>query len=85
MRECRTATDLAPRNIIVKGSRIAGVIDWGAAGLPEYWELSKAMWCPMLYGKDIPWESRVRVIFSDEQIRDWKLDTEISQYLVGAF
>ncbi|EKM56140.1 uncharacterized protein PHACADRAFT_257219 [Phanerochaete carnosa HHB-10118-sp] len=39
-----THGDLAPRNILVKGSQIVAVLDWAQAGwLPEHWELVKAM------------------------------------------
>ncbi|KAI0369520.1 kinase-like protein [Pilatotrama ljubarskyi] len=38
-RICFTHADLAPRNIVVKDGRLAGIIDWEFAGwYPEYWE-----------------------------------------------
>ncbi|KAH7913239.1 kinase-like domain-containing protein [Hygrophoropsis aurantiaca] len=34
-----THSDIAPRNILVKGGRITAIVDWEAAGwYPEYWE-----------------------------------------------
>lgn len=37
--------DLAPRNIIIRNSRIAAVVDWALAGwYPEYWEFTKAFY-----------------------------------------
>ncbi|KAF9556781.1 hypothetical protein CPC08DRAFT_641050 [Agrocybe pediades] len=34
--------DLLPKNIIVNGSTITGIIDWEAAGFyPEYWEYAR--------------------------------------------
>ncbi|KAJ5212663.1 Aminoglycoside phosphotransferase [Penicillium cinerascens] len=42
-----THADLSPRNIIVKGDKITGIIDWEMAGFyPEYWEYIKAMYHP---------------------------------------
>ncbi|KAI0894345.1 kinase-like protein [Annulohypoxylon nitens] len=39
-----THGDLTPRNIIVQGTRIAGIIDWETAGwFPDYWEYANMM------------------------------------------
>jgi hypothetical protein len=54
-----THADLAPRNIIVKGGRVAAIIDWGLAGwYPEYWEFTKAHF-NYFPGQD--WEEYLRV------------------------
>jgi aminoglycoside phosphotransferase len=38
-----THCDLAPRNILVKEGKIAGIVDWELAGwYPEYWEYTRA-------------------------------------------
>lgn len=38
-----THGDLVPRNIIVRGGRVAAIIDWAYSGwYPEYWEFTKA-------------------------------------------
>ncbi|KFH45487.1 hypothetical protein ACRE_036600 [Hapsidospora chrysogenum ATCC 11550] len=38
-----THADLAPRNIIVRGGRVAAIIDWAYSGwYPEYWEFTRA-------------------------------------------
>ncbi|KAJ7163751.1 kinase-like domain-containing protein [Mycena filopes] len=35
--------DLAPRNILVKGTKIVAIVDWEMAGwYPEYWEYTRA-------------------------------------------
>lgn len=37
-----THGDLAPRNILVRGTKIVAIVDWEAAGwYPAYWELSR--------------------------------------------
>jgi thiamine kinase-like enzyme len=37
-----THNDLSPRNIIVVGNRVKGLLDWEYAGwYPEYWEFVK--------------------------------------------
>lgn len=45
-----THGDFAPRNILVKGTIVVGILDWELAGYyPEYWEYFKALRRP-------PWE-----------------------------
>jgi aminoglycoside phosphotransferase len=40
-----THGDLDPRNILVEGGRVSGIVDWEQAGwYPEYWEYIEAMW-----------------------------------------
>jgi thiamine kinase-like enzyme len=47
-----THADLSPRNIIVKGDKVVGILDWEMAGFyPEYWKYVKAMYHP-------DWQSR---------------------------
>lgn len=42
-----THNDFAPRNILVRGSRIVAILDWELSGyFPEYWEFAKAIWRP---------------------------------------
>lgn len=42
-----THADLSPRNIIVSGDQVAGILDWEMAGFyPEYWEYIKALYHP---------------------------------------
>ncbi|KAF4505958.1 hypothetical protein G6O67_007853 [Ophiocordyceps sinensis] len=51
--------DLAPRNIIVRGGRVAAIIDWAFAGwYPEYWEFTKAHYCHIM---DDDWEEFLRL------------------------
>lgn len=39
-----THSDLAPRNILVKGGRVAAIIDWEYAGwYPAHWEYCQAL------------------------------------------
>ncbi|POR35148.1 Protein kinase-like domain protein [Tolypocladium paradoxum] len=54
-----THADLAPRNIIVRGGRVAAIIDWAFAGwYPEYWEFTKAHY-NYFPGQD--WEEYLRL------------------------
>lgn len=54
-----THADLAPRNIIVRGGRVAAIIDWAFAGwYPEYWEFTKAHYT-YFPGQD--WEEYLRL------------------------
>ncbi|QKX55273.1 uncharacterized protein TRUGW13939_02365 [Talaromyces rugulosus] len=40
-----THSDIAPRNIIVRGDHIVGILDWEMAGFyPAYWEYAKALY-----------------------------------------
>ncbi|KAJ3970036.1 hypothetical protein EV361DRAFT_918020 [Lentinula raphanica] len=40
-----THNDIAMRNILVKGNRVTGLIDWECAGwFPAHWEYIKANW-----------------------------------------
>ncbi|KAE8352789.1 kinase-like protein [Aspergillus coremiiformis] len=42
-----THADFSPRNIIVRGDQVVGIVDWEMAGFyPEYWEYIKAMYHP---------------------------------------
>lgn len=42
-----THGDIAPRNILVHGSKIVAVLDWELTGFyPEYWEYVKALYLP---------------------------------------
>ena len=80
-----THGDLAPRNILVQGGRIVALIDWEQSGwCPEHWELVKAMWSPMAK-KDVTWDDRVIALFSEEDKKDWMVDRELSDYLIGGF
>ncbi|KAJ7449233.1 kinase-like domain-containing protein [Mycena latifolia] len=45
-----THCDLAPRNILIKGTRIVGIVDWEMAGwYPEYWEYTQAFFSNLLH------------------------------------
>jgi thiamine kinase-like enzyme len=40
-----THADLAPRNILVRGSKVVAILDWESADFyPEYWDSAKAVW-----------------------------------------
>lgn len=80
-----THGDLAPRNIIVKDGKVAALIDWEQSGwYPEHWELVKAMWSPMPR-KELSWEGRIAAMFPEEDRKDWELDRELSDHMVGGF
>ncbi|GAB0137872.1 hypothetical protein EsDP_00006125 [Epichloe bromicola] len=56
---CFTHSDLAPRNIIIRGGRVAAIIDWAFAGwYPEYWEFTKAHYN---YFRGEDWEKYLRL------------------------
>lgn len=58
-RTCFTHADLAPRNIIVNGGRVAAIIDWAYAGwYPEYWEFTKAHYTSF---RDEDWDECLRL------------------------
>lgn len=47
-----THSDFTPRNILVRGGKVVGIIDWEMAGFfPAYWEYVKALYYPN-------WESK---------------------------
>ncbi|KAJ6442949.1 chitinase 18-4 [Purpureocillium lavendulum] len=53
--------DLCPRNIIVRGGRIAANLDWAFAGwYPEYWDLTKAHY-NLFHGQG-RWEEYLRLV-----------------------
>ncbi|KAK7682219.1 hypothetical protein QCA50_014806 [Cerrena zonata] len=80
-----THGDLAPRNIMVKDGKVAAIIDWEQSGwYPEHWEMVKAMWNPM-DRKDLSWNNRIIAMFSEEDKKDWMVDRELSDHLVGGF
>lgn len=47
-----THGDLAPRNILVQGTKVVAVLDWEFSGFyPEYWEYVKALYRPAWEGR----------------------------------
>ena len=79
-----THGDLAPRNILVKGGKVVALIDWEESGwMPEHWELVKAMWFPAM-GPDSTWNEAIFDFITREHENDWKVDRELSDYMVGA-
>ncbi|KAI8989889.1 kinase-like protein [Trametes punicea] len=82
-----THGDIAPRNIIVDGDKIAALIDWQQAGwFPEHWEWIKAMWCPPDPKSAAElWEQAVKELFEKDYEPEWLLDRELSDDIVGAF
>ncbi|EIM79801.1 kinase-like protein [Stereum hirsutum FP-91666 SS1] len=80
---CFTHGDLAPRNIFVQGDTVTAIIDWEEAGwYPEHWEIVKALWCTL---KDPEWLRAVRHIVAGDLEREWMLDRELTDHMVGAF
>lgn len=78
-----THGDLAPRNIFVQGDVVTAVIDWEESGwYPEHWEMVKARWCTL---QDPEWLHGVHRFVGDEYERDWMIDREMSDHMVGAF
>ncbi|EMD35876.1 hypothetical protein CERSUDRAFT_138627 [Gelatoporia subvermispora B] len=79
-----THGDFAPRNIIVRGDEVAAIIDWEHAGwYPEYWEYVKALYRPMGI-KDQSWNDTVKNIVPQDYEKEWRLDREMTDYMVGA-
>ena len=63
---------------------MVALIDWEESGwMPEHWELVKAMWFPMMW-KDNSWNDSLFDILTREHENDWKVDRELSDYMVGA-
>ncbi|KAL4244585.1 Protein kinase-like domain superfamily protein [Abortiporus biennis] len=82
-----THGDLAPRNIMVKGDRITGIIDWENAGwYPEHWEYVKALYHVGMNGEaKESWMTALRRVFSKDYDYEWHLDRELSDHMVGGF
>ncbi|KAL4244281.1 Protein kinase-like domain superfamily protein [Abortiporus biennis] len=82
-----THGDLAPRNIMVKGDRITGIIDWENAGwYPEHWEFVKALYHVGMDGEaQESWTIALRKIFPKDYDYEWHLDRELSDHMVGGF
>ncbi|OSX62463.1 hypothetical protein POSPLADRAFT_1040047 [Postia placenta MAD-698-R-SB12] len=80
-----THADLAPRNILVHGGTIAGVIDWEESGwYPEHWEFVRSMYYPTPR-HDESWLQAVRDFTPEDYEKDWLVDRELSERMVGAF
>jgi hypothetical protein len=61
--------DLAPRNIIIQGDRIAAIVDWQFAGwYPEYWEYTKAYYS-LYFMSDWYAELREAIGSYDEELK----------------
>lgn len=59
-----TYSDLTPRNVIIEGNRVKGLLDWEYAGwYPEYWEFIKFFERPTNC-KD--WKDYASIIFETE-------------------
>ncbi|EGO26541.1 hypothetical protein SERLADRAFT_436356 [Serpula lacrymans var. lacrymans S7.9] len=79
-----THGDLAPRNIMMRGSEIVAIVDWEESGwMPEHWELVKLMWCTGME-KNSGWAQLMLDKFAHEE-ESWKIDKELSDIMVGAF
>ncbi|KAF9808690.1 hypothetical protein IEO21_07802 [Rhodonia placenta] len=81
-----THADLAPRNILVRGGTIVAVIDWEESGwYPEHWEFVRAMYFPMAHPRDEAWMRAIRDFIPGDYEKDWLVDRELSDRMVGAF
>lgn len=82
-----THGDIAPRNIMVDDDgNILALLDWEQAGwYPEHWESIKALW--FLPGPWHPcgelWIEAVKEIFEGKYEEEWKVERELSEYIVG--
>ncbi|CAA7263959.1 unnamed protein product [Cyclocybe aegerita] len=83
--DCRivfTHGDLAARNIFVKGDKVVAIIDWEHAGwYPEYWEYVKAKYT---HDMDEDWDQAIRDMIPGDYEKEWKLDKNLSDRIVGA-
>lgn len=76
-----THGDLAPRNIFLKGDKIVALIDWEHAGwYPEYWEYTKAKFCHNL---NEVWDDAIQEIVPQDYEREWQLDKQLSDRIMG--
>ncbi|KAL1858881.1 hypothetical protein VTK73DRAFT_7739 [Phialemonium thermophilum] len=76
-----THGDLAPRNIVVREGRLAGLVDWGFAGwLPEYMEYAVFF----LTNHQFPyWTSLAGEIFGEHYDDEWLHWQAVSNYLTS--
>ncbi|KAJ7452851.1 kinase-like protein [Mycena latifolia] len=78
-----THGDLAPRNIIVQGDVVVGLIDWEHSGwYPEYWEYCKAHFSPdHCCGQS--WIRAVDEIMPYDYAHDLMVEKRLSDLIVG--
>ena len=77
-----THGDLAPRNILVKGDKIVGIIDWECAGwYPEYWEYTSCyrsnLDCRSFW--DLARDKRIMGSYSEELLVDQHLSSVVTR------
>ncbi|EIM81361.1 kinase-like protein [Stereum hirsutum FP-91666 SS1] len=81
-----THGDLAPRNIMVKGDVVTGIIDWEHSGwYPEHWEYIKALYAPMMSqeGKEAAesWKVAVKEIIAVDYERELAVDMRMTSQM----
>ena len=78
-----THGDLTPRNIIVDGDRVTGLIDWEDSGwFPEHWEVVKGVYCTGIAPDE--WQQAIERIVPGDYSRDLHTDRRITARIEGA-
>ncbi|KAJ7106971.1 kinase-like domain-containing protein [Mycena epipterygia] len=78
-----THGDLAPRNILVQGDVVVGLIDWEHSGwYPEHWEYCKAHFAPdRKFGKS--WIRALDEIMPYNYRHDWLIEKRLDDLVIG--
>ncbi|KAI0028428.1 kinase-like domain-containing protein [Vararia minispora EC-137] len=81
-----THGDLAPRNVLVKGTRIVAIVDWETSGwYPEYWEYTQAFFSNFVYPdahNGSVWDYLEREAFSEKYPDELVSEKCLASYLV---
>ncbi|KIP05058.1 hypothetical protein PHLGIDRAFT_19808 [Phlebiopsis gigantea 11061_1 CR5-6] len=78
-----THGDFTPRNIMVDGDRVTGIIDWEDSGwLPEHWEVVKALYYPGVAPAE--WRQAIECVVPGDYTQDWLTDRRITDRIEGA-
>jgi len=73
-----THGDLHPRNIMVEGNKVTGIVDWAYGGwYPEYWEYIKG-WNPV--GRCQDWWEHLRHVAGDYTF-EWLVDYHLDELI----
>jgi len=69
-----THADFYPRNIMIQGNNVTGLIDWQYAGwYPEHWEYVKAL---MVVGRIVDWWRYLPEIIGP-YYSEWAIDRQV--------
>lgn len=74
-----THADLSPLNILIRGGKLSGVVDFGCSGFyPEYWEYTKCMYD--IWGSQEAWANLINEIFDNSYHEELQAEQVLWQY-----